>query len=123
MSAGATASTGDVKIRGVGVGREYHDAGSVEDAVAGVGGEVVEELTEVGLCDLGGCGLCGSKVAEDDEELVVYCAIIIQEGADDVLDSCDTGVVKFGACVRRVGKLLFGAINDGCVAKGIVLRF
>ena len=35
----------------------------------------------------------------------------------------DTGVVDCGAGVRRVGKLLFGAINDGCVAKGRVLRF
>ena len=35
----------------------------------------------------------------------------------------DTGVVEFGPGVRQVGKLLFGAINDGCVAKGRVLRF
>ena len=77
MSAGATASMGDVKIRGVGVGGEYHGAGSVEDAVVGVGGEVVEELIEVGLGELGGCGLCGSKVAEGNGELVVYCAPII----------------------------------------------
>ena len=123
MSAGATASMGDVKIRGVGVGGEDHGAGSVEDSVVGVGGEIVEELTEVGLGELGGCGLCGSKFSEGDEELVVYCATIIQEGADDGLDSFDTGVVEFGAGVRRVGELLFGAINDGCVAKGRVLRF
>ena len=71
MSSGATASTGDIKIRGVGVGGEDHGAVSVEDAVVGVGGEVVEELTEVGLGDLGGYSLGGSKVAEGDEELVV----------------------------------------------------
>ena len=39
------------------------------------------------------------------------------------MDSFDTGVVEFGAGARRVGKLLFGAINYGCVAKGRVLRF
>ena len=39
------------------------------------------------------------------------------------MDSFDAGVVKFGAGVRRVGKFLFGAIYDGCVAKGRVLRF
>ena len=83
MSAGATASTGNVKIRGIGVGREDHGAGSVEDAVVRVGGEVVKELTEVGLGEIGGCGLCGSTFAEGDEELVVYCGTIIQEGADD----------------------------------------
>ena len=59
------------------MGGEYHGAGAVEDAVVGVGGEVVKELTEVGLGELGGCGLCGSKVAEGDKELVVYCATII----------------------------------------------
>ena len=123
MSAGATTSTGEVKICGIGVGGEDHGAGLVEDAVVGVGREVVEELTEVGLGELGGCGLWGSKVAEGDKELVVYCVIIIQEGADDGLDSFDTGVVEFGAGIRRVGKLLLGAINDGCVAKGRVLRF
>ena len=80
-------------------------------------------MTEVGLGELGGCGLCGSKFAEGDEELFVYCANIIQEGADDGLDSFDAGVVAFGAGIRRVGKLLFGDINDGCAAKGIVLRF
>ena len=80
-------------------------------------------MTEVGLGELGGCGLCGSKFAEGDKELVVYCTAIIQEGPDDGLDSFDTCVVEFGAGVRRVDKLLFGAINDGCVAKGRVLRF
>ena len=123
MSAGATASMGDVKIRGVVVGGEDHGAGLVEDAVVGVGGEVVEELTDVGLGELGGCGLCGSKVAEGDKELVVYCAPIIQEGANYGLDSFDTSGVKWGDGVRRVGELLFGAINDGCVAKWRVLRF
>ena len=39
------------------------------------------------------------------------------------MDSFDTGVVNFRAGIRRVGELLFGAINDGRVAKGRVLRF
>ena len=53
-------------------------------------------MTEVGLGELGGSGLCGCKVAEGDEELVVYCVPIIQEGADDGLDSFDTGSVEWG---------------------------
>ena len=80
-------------------------------------------MTEVGLGELGVSGLCGCKVTEGDEELVVYCAPIILEGADDGLDSFDTGFVEWGAGVRRVGELLFGAINDGCMEKGRVLRF
>ena len=70
-------------------------------------------MTEVGLGELGGSGLCGCKVAEGEEELVVYCVPIIQEGTNDGLDSFDTGVFEWGAGVRRVGELLFGAINDG----------
>ena len=80
-------------------------------------------MTEVGLGELGGSGLCGCKVAEGDEEIVVYCAPIIQEGADDGLDSFDTNGVKWGDGVMRVGELLFGAVDDGCGAKGRVLRF
>ena len=59
MSACATARLGDIEIFGVRVIGEDHGAGSVEDAAIGVGGEVVEELTEVGLGELGGRGLCG----------------------------------------------------------------
>ena len=59
-------------------------------------------MTEFGLGELGGCGLCGSKFVEGEEELVVYYATIIQEGADNGLDSFDTGVVDFRAGVRRV---------------------
>ena len=80
-------------------------------------------MTKVGLGELGGSGLCGCKVAEGNEELVVYCTPIIKEGADDGLDSFDTDVVEWGDGVRRVGELLFGTISDGCVAKGRVLRF
>ena len=58
-------------------------------------------MTEVGLGELGGCGLCVSKVAEGGKELVVYCAPIIQEGADDGLEFFDTGVVELGAGVRE----------------------
>ena len=76
-------------------------------------------MTEVGLGEICGCVLGGAKFAKGDEELVVYCATIIKEGADNALDL----FVEFGARVRRFGKLLFGAINDECVAKGRVPRF
>ena len=59
MSACATARLGDVEICGVRVSGEDHGAGPVEHAVFGVGGEIVEELAEVGLGELGGRGLCG----------------------------------------------------------------
>ena len=59
MSAYVTARLGDVEICGVGVCVEDHGTGSVKDAVVGVGGEIVEELAEVGIGELGGRGLCG----------------------------------------------------------------
>ena len=59
MSACATARLGDVEICGVGVSGEDHGTGPVEDAVIGVGGEIIEELAGVGLGELGGRGLCG----------------------------------------------------------------
>ena len=88
-------------------------------------------MTEVGLGELGGCGLCGCKFAEGDEELVVYFTPIIQEGTDDGLDSFETGVVKLGGGVRSVGELLFGALRNtpsrrgrrkgGCILGRILL--
>ena len=65
----------------------------------------------------------GTKFAEGDEELVVDCATIIEEGAGDGLDSLEAGVVEFGAGVGRVGKLLLGAIVDWGVAKRSMLGF
>ena len=59
MGACATARLGNIEIYGVGVSGEDYGSGPVEDAVIGVGGEVVEELSEVGLGELGGRGLCG----------------------------------------------------------------
>ena len=53
-------------------------------------------MTEVGLGEIVGSGLCGCKVAEGNKELIFYCAPIIQEGADDGLDLFDTGGVDWG---------------------------
>ena len=54
---------------------------------------------------------------------VVDCAPIIEEGADDGLDSFDACRVEGGAGVRGVGELLFGAVNDGRMAEGSMLGF
>ena len=39
------------------------------------------------------------------------------------MDLLDAWSVEGGAGVRRVGELLFGAVDDGCLAKGRVLCF
>ena len=59
------------------MGSEDHGAGAVEDAVVGVGRDVVQELVEVSLREFGGCCLGGSKLAEGDEELFFDCAKVI----------------------------------------------
>ena len=41
------------------MGAEDRVAGAVEDAVVGVGSEVVEELAKVGIGEFGGSGLGG----------------------------------------------------------------
>ena len=105
------------------MGGEDHVAGAVEDAVFGVGSEVVEELDKFSIGEFGVCGLGGAKFAEGDKELVVDCATVIGEGAEDVLDVFEADVVNFGAGVGQVGELRLGAIVDWGVAKRSVLRF
>ena len=65
----------------------------------------------------------GANFAEGDEELVVNCATVIEEGSDDGLDSLEAGVVEFEAGIGRVGELLLGAIVDLGVAKRSELGF
>ena len=55
MSAGAVASACNVEVSGVGLDDKNHGAGAVEDAVVGVGREVVHEFSEVGLGEFSGC--------------------------------------------------------------------
>ena len=49
------------------MGDEDHVAGAVEDAVVGVGSEVVEELAKVCIGEFGGCSLGGAKFSEGDK--------------------------------------------------------
>ena len=65
----------------------------------------------------------GAKFVEGDEELVFDCATVIEEGAYDGLNAFEAGVVKFGAGVGRIGKLLLGAMVDCSVTKRSVLGF
>ena len=54
----------DVKVRSVGVAREYHVAFVVDNAVVGVGSDIVEELGDVVIGEFGGRGVSGSIFAE-----------------------------------------------------------
>ena len=52
------------KVRGVGVSREDHVACMVNNAVLGVGSNVVEELGDVVIGEFGGRGLSGANLTE-----------------------------------------------------------
>ena len=80
-------------------------------------------MAKVGIGEFGCCGLGGAKFAEGNKEIVFDCATVIEEGADNGLDSLEAGVVEFGADVGRIDELLLGAIVDLGVAKGSVLGF
>ena len=64
---GAAERADDVKGRGVGVAREDHVAYMVNDAVVGVGSDIVEELGDVVIGEFGDRGLSGSNFTESSK--------------------------------------------------------
>ena len=61
---GGAALADEVKVRGIGLAREYHVAFMVDNAVVGVGSDVVEELVDVVIGEFGWRGLSGSIYPE-----------------------------------------------------------
>ena len=76
------------------MGSKDHVAGSVGDAIVGVGRNVVQKLVDGGVCGLGGGGLFGADGGEGDEELVVHGTGIVEEDVDDALDLPDAVLVE-----------------------------
>ena len=64
---GAAGRADYVKVRDVGVAREDHFACVVDNAVVGVGSDVVEELGDVIIGEFGGRGLYGANLAESSK--------------------------------------------------------
>ena len=100
-----------------------HASRSVGNDVAGVGGNVVEEL-----CDcVVGCFCCGgllsAKLAESHKQLVIDGATIKQESTYDGLDTEDACFVKGIAVISFGGVMDFGAVHDWSVFVWGVLRF
>ena len=59
-----------------------------------VSGTVVEELCDGKVCALGSTGLFVGNGAEGHEDGDIDTAGIVEDGADDLLDTSDTGVAK-----------------------------
>ncbi len=75
---------------GVGVSTENHVAGAICGAVVRVRGQVVEQLVHGTIGGFSGCGLLETQGAEGGKEFVVNSACIVEEIANDALNSFDT---------------------------------
>ena len=114
MGTRAAAGFRFTEVTGIGVCCQDHVAGSVGDAVIGVGCAVIKKLVDflVGACC--GCCLFGAYVTKRVEELVVYCSGVVKQGPNDSLDAFDTVIVKEVAGVFIWSELNFGTEVDGC---------
>ena len=68
-------------------------AGSVGDAVIGVGGTVVQKLHDFGIGRGGRGGLFSANFTERMEEFVVNSTGIVEEGSHDAQDTLDADVI------------------------------
>ncbi len=75
---------------GVSVSAEDHVASAICGAVAGVCGQVVKKLVHGNIGGFSGSGLLGTQGTEGGKELVVNNMCIVEESANDALNSLDT---------------------------------
>ncbi len=85
---------------GIGVSAENHITSAL-CAVIGVRGQVVEKLVHDNISVFSGCGLLGTQGNEGCKELVVNCTFVVEESANDALNSFAT----FRGERRAVGKM------------------
>lgn len=94
MATNAAAGLGFVEIGGIAVDVKDHVGGTESDFGVGVGGTVVEELVdgEIGVF----CGFClfVGNGAEGHQEGDVHTAGVVEDGANDLLDSSDAFFVE-----------------------------
>jgi hypothetical protein len=72
------------------VSAENHVAGAICGAIVWVCCQVVEELVHGSIGGFSGCGLLGAQGAEGGKEFVVGSACLVEESANDTLNSFDT---------------------------------
>ena len=71
----------------------------------------------------GGGGLFGANVTESMQDFVIHGIGIVEQGANDALDSLDAFVGQRRAGVFVWGELCFGAIDDWGSLEGGYLTF
>ena len=102
---------------------EDYATSSVGDAVAGVGGDVVEELRDCIVGCFCGRGLLLAKLADSHKQLVIDGATVKQKRTYDGLHAENVSFFKGIAVISFGGVLDFGAVNDWSVFVRGVLRF
>ncbi len=75
---------------GVGMTAENHATSAICGAIDGVCGQVVEMLVHGNFGGFSGCGLVGTQGTEGGKEFVVNCTCVVEESANDALNSFDT---------------------------------
>ncbi len=74
----------------IGVSAENCVAGTICGAVVWVCDQVVVKLVRGNIGGFSGCGLFGAQGAEGGKEFVVDRACVVEESANDALNSFDT---------------------------------
>ena len=112
VSARAAVRFAGIEVGGIGVGCEDHAAGTVEDAIIGISGAVVQKMIKPGVGGFCGCCLLGANFTEGMEKLVVYCSRIVEKGAHYALNAFDAKRIKQWGSVVLFRVLDFGTIGD-----------
>ena len=107
-----------VEVGGVGVGREDHAAGMVEDAIIGISGAVVQKMIKLGVGGFCGCCLLGANFTEGMKKLVVNHPRIVEKCAYYALNAFDAKFIKGWGGVGIISVLNCGTIDDGCSLVG-----
>jgi hypothetical protein len=74
---------------GIGVSAENHVAGTICGAIVGVRGQVVKKLVHGNISGFSGCGLLVTEGAEGGKEFVVDSKCVVEESANNALNSFD----------------------------------
>ncbi len=75
---------------GIGMSADNHVASAICGALVGACGQVVKKLVHGDIGGFSGCGLLGTQATEGGKELVVNCTCVVEESANDALNSFKT---------------------------------
>ena len=99
IATGAAASVGCAKVGSIGMYVEDHVRSSVANFSIRMRGHVIKELGDTITCLFSGCALLGGNGRERHEDCRINGVGIVEEAADNFLDSLFAGFDQFGTCV------------------------